>query len=124
VGFLTKEVDPNVFNGSLHSVEAGSFAFGVNLVDEFVNLTLVRLEPWVNVDLVEVDRALFAWHDEVEVQTETHPGVEGYPVEDEVEVRLNQQEQRESHPVHQPWRKIGGVTSTDSFVGGVDGKED
>ena len=66
---------------------------------------------------------MFARHDKVKVQTETHPRVKGHPVKYEVEVRFDQQEQRKGDPVHQPWRKIGRIASTDSLVRGIDGKE-
>ena len=89
---LAEEVDTDVFDGRLHGIEASSLAFGVHLMDKFIDLALVRLEPWVNVGLVDIDGPLLAWHDEVEVQAKTHPRVEGHPVKDEVEVRLNQQE--------------------------------
>ena len=121
---LAEEVDTDVFNGRLHRIEASSLAFGVYLMNEFIDLALVRLEPWVDIGLVDVDGALLAWHDEVEVQAETHPRVEGHPVKDKVEVRLNQQKQRECDPVHQPWRKISRVSSSDSLVRGIDGEED
>ena len=116
MGSLAEEVDADVFNSRLHSIEASGLAFGVNFVDKFIDLALVRLEPWVNVGLVDIDGTLLAWHDEVEVQAETHPRVEGHPVKDKVEVRLNQQKQRECDPVHQPWCKIGRIASTDSLV--------
>lgn len=116
MGSLAEEVDADVFNSRLHSIEASGLSFGMDLMDEFINLALVRLKPWVNVSLVNVDGTLLAWHDEVEVQSKTHPRVEGHPVKDEVEVRLNQQEQRKGDPVHQPWCKIGRIASTDSLV--------
>lgn len=121
---LAEEIDTNVFNGCLHSVEAECLAFDVHLVDQVVDLALVTLKPWVDVGLVDVDRALLARHDEVQVDCEAHPGVERYPVEDEVELRLNQQEDRQGGPVHEPWCKVGGIAGADSFVGGEDGEED
>lgn len=121
---LAEEVDTDVFDGRLHGVKASGLAFGVYLMDEFIDLALVRLEPGVDVGLVDVDGALLAWHDEVEVQAETHPRVEGHPVKDEVEVRLYQQKQRKGDPVHQPWRKVSWIASTDSLVRGIYGKED
>jgi len=74
--------------------------------------------------LVEEDGALRARHDEVDMDEETEPGVEGDPIEDEVELVFNQQEEGEGGPVHQPWREHGGVGCTKSFVGEEDGKED
>lgn len=87
---LTEEVDTDVLNGCLHSVEAECLALDVHLVNQVVDLALMALEPWVDVCLVDVDRALLARHDEVQVDCEAHPGVERYPVKDEVELRLNQ----------------------------------
>lgn len=90
---LAEEVDANVLDGSLHGIEAGSLALGVYLVDQVVDLALMRLEPWVDVSLINVDGALLARHDEVEVQCKAHPGVERHPVENEVELRLNHEEE-------------------------------
>jgi hypothetical protein len=86
VGSLAEEVDTDVFDGGLHSVETSSLALGMQLVDQVIDLALVQLEPRVNISLVYVDRALPARHDEVQVYSETHPRVEGHPVENEVEV--------------------------------------
>jgi hypothetical protein len=121
---LAEEVDADVLDGRLNGVEAGSFALGVDIVDQVVDLALVGLKPWVNVGLVDVNGALLARHDEVEVQCEAHPGVEWYPVENEVELRLNHEEEREGRPVHQPWGEVGWVTCADGFVRGENWKED
>jgi len=89
---LAEEVDADVFDGSLNSIEASSLALRVYLVDEVVDLTLVRLEPWVDVGLVDVNGALLTRHDQVKVQRKAHPGIEWHPVENEVELRLNDEE--------------------------------
>lgn len=39
-------------------------------------------------------------------------------------MRLNQEEDGESGPVHEPWCEIGGVAGTNGFVGGKDGEQD
>ena len=121
---LAEEVDTDVFDGGLDSIEAGSFALGVDLMDQVVDLALVRLKPWVDVGLVDVNGALLARHDEVKVQCKTHPGVERHPVKNEVELRLNHEEEREGCPIHEPWCEVGGVACTDGFVGGENWKED
>ena len=120
---LAEEVDADVLDGRLNSIETGSLALGVDVVDQVVDLALVGLKPWVNVGLVDVNGALLARHDKVEVQCEAHPGVEWYPVENEVELRLNHEEEREGRPVHQPWCEVGWVTCADGFVRGEDWKE-
>jgi hypothetical protein len=121
---LAEEVDADILDGRLNSIEAGSLALGVYLVNQVVNLALVRLEPWVDISLVNVNGALFARHDEVEVQCKAHPGVEWHPVENEVELRFNHEEQREGGPVHKPWCEVGGIASADGFVRGENWKED
>ena len=68
--------------------------------------------------------SLLAWKDEVEVDAEANPGVEGDPVEDEVELGLDEEEERERRPVHEPGCQDGGVAGAEGFVGGEDGEED
>lgn len=87
---MAEKVDTDVFDSSLYSIEASSLALGVHLVDQLIDLALVRLEPWVYICLVDVDRALLARHDKVEVHAETHPRVERHPIENEVQVRFDQ----------------------------------
>lgn len=55
---------------------------------------------------------------------EAEPGIEGNPVEDEVELILHQQEEGEGRPVHQPWREHGRVGCAEGFVGEEDGQQD
>ena len=37
---------------------------------------------------------------------------------------LDESEEGEDDPVHEPWRELGGIGSTEGFVGGEDGEED
>ena len=121
---LAEEIDADVLDGGLNSIEAGGLALGVYLMNQVVDLALMRLQPRVDIGLVDVNGALFAGHDEVEVQCKTHPGVEWHPVKNEVELRLNHEEEREGGPVHKPWCEIGGIASADGFVRGEYWKED
>ena len=76
---LAEEIDADVLDGGLNSIEAGGLALGVYLMNQVVDLALMRLQPRVDIGLVDVNGALFAGHDEVEVQCKTHPGVEWHP---------------------------------------------
>lgn len=73
MGSLAEEVDADVFDGGLDGVEASCLAFDVEVRDQVVDLALVAFKPWVDVGLVDVDGALLAGHDEVEVKTQAHP---------------------------------------------------
>lgn len=120
---LAEEVDADVLDGGLNGVQARCLAFGVKFGNQVINLPFMAFQPRADVGLVDVDGALFAGHDEVEVHTETHPRVERYPVEDEVQVRLDQEKHRQGGPVHEPWCKVGGVAGLNGLVGGEDGEE-
>ena len=58
------------------------------------------------------------------MDAETDPGVEGDPVEDEVELGFDKQEEGERCPVGEPFGEEGGVVGAEGFVGGEDGEED
>jgi len=58
------------------------------------------------------------------VDTKAYPGVEGNPIEYEVQLALDEQEEGEGGPVHKPWREVGRVGGAEGFVGGEDGEED
>ena len=73
---------------------------------------------------VDVDRALLPGKDEVEVDAQSDPGVEGDPGEDEVELAFDEEEEGEGGPVHEPWCQDGGVGGAEGLVGGEDGEED
>lgn len=90
---LAKEVDADVLVGGLYSIEPSGLALGVHLMDQVIDLALVQFEPWVHVGLIDVNRTLLAWHDKVEVHAETEPRIEGHPVQNEVELRLNHEEE-------------------------------
>ena len=78
----------------------------------------------MDVFFVDVDAALLAGEDEVEVQAEADPGVEGDPGEDEVELGFREEEEGERCPVHEPGGEDGGVGGAEGFIGGEDGEED
>lgn len=90
---------------------------------EVVDFALVVVEEGLDVFLVEEGGALGAGEDEVEVQEEAHPGVEGDPGEDEVERVLNRVEEHEGDEVDEPWGELGWIGGVEGFVGGEDGEE-
>lgn len=75
----------------------------------------------MNIGLVEEDAALLAWRDQIKVDGQAEPAVEGDPVEDEVELVLDQEEDTKRRPVHEPWREHTRVGSAQGFVGEEDG---
>ena len=114
----------HVFPASLDGIQPGFFSSRVAFGDHAVDLAFVFFEEGVDVFLVDEDGALFARQHEVEVDAEADPGVEGHPGEDEVELRFDEEEEREGGPVHQPWRQDCRVGGAEGFVGGEDGEED
>lgn len=60
----------------------------------------------MDVFLIYEDTTLLAGCDKVEMDEETHPRVERDPVEDEVELALNEEEEGEGGPVHEPWCEV------------------
>lgn len=86
---LTQDVHSHILNRSLDSIQACSLALGMRITDHAIDLSFVVFEEWVDVLFVDEDAALLAGQDEVEVDAEADPAVEGNPGEDEVELRLN-----------------------------------
>lgn len=78
----------------------------------------------VNVGLIDPDATLLTGGNEVEVQAQAEPAVEWNPVEDEVELVLNEEKDAQRRPVHEPWRENAGVGSAQGFVGEEDGEGD
>lgn len=82
------------------------------------------LQERVDVVLVDHRGALLPRRDEVAVDGEPDPGVEGHPVEDEVELGFGEEEEGEGRPVGEPFGEEGGVVGAEGFVGGEDWEED
>ena len=89
-----------------------------------IDLSLMLFQEWVNVGLVKEDAALLTRCDQIKVDAQPEPAVEGHPVEDEVELVLDQEEDTKRRPVHEPWRKHTRVGSAQGFVGEEDGEGD
>ncbi len=60
----------------------------------------------MDVLLVDEDAALLAGEDEVEVQGEAGPGVEGEPGDEEGELGFEEEEEGEGCPVHEPGGEV------------------
>lgn len=74
--------------------------------------------------LVDEDAALLTWRNEVKVDDEADPAIEGDPVQDKVELVLDEEEDAQGGPVHEPWGKKARVGGAEGFVGEEDGQED
>lgn len=96
----------------------------VRIADELVDFLFVVEEERVHVFLVDFCGALGAGEDEVQVQEEAEPGVEGNPAEDEVEGAFEGEDDGGDDPVHEPGREVCWVGGPECFVGHEDGKED
>jgi hypothetical protein len=96
----------------------------VAFTDHGVDLSFVLGEEGVNVGFVDEHTALLSGSNQIEVDTEAEPAVKRDPVQDEVELIFNEEEDAESGPVHKPWCEDTRVGGTKSFVGEEDGKED
>lgn len=97
---LTEYVDADVFDGLFHDVQAGALGSVVGVADHAVDLAFMLGEERVDVGLVDEDAALFTWEDQVEVDAEADPRVERDPVEDKVELVLDDKEEGKGRPVH------------------------
>ena len=93
----------DVGNGVVQVVEAGGPQAVVGVGDQAVDAGLVVCEERVDVRLVQQAGALGLREDEVEQDEEAEGRVEGDEGEDEVGVVIEQGDQRERHPVHEPW---------------------
>lgn len=78
----------------------------------------------MNVELVDLGCAAFAWKDEVDVCAETDPRVEWNPAEDEVKGGFEGVDDGENDPVHEPWCQLAWIGCAESLVGGEDWEED
>ena len=56
----------------------------------------------MNIFFVDVHAPLLSGEDEVEVDAQPEPGVEGEPGDDEVELGFGEEEEGECRPVHEP----------------------
>lgn len=74
----------------------------------------------MNVGLVDLGCALFAGKDEVDVSAETDPGVEWDPGQDKVKGGLEEVDDGEDDPVHEPWCQLARIGCAESLVGGED----
>ena len=124
LGRLTQHLHPDVFYTPLDHIQASGLRFRMTFADSAIDLALVLLQKGVDVLFVEEDGSLLSGQNKVEVQCEAHPRVEWDPIEDEVELRLDQQEEGERGPVHEPWGEHGGIGGAQRFVGREDGEED
>jgi hypothetical protein len=90
----------------------------MGLGDEFVQRPFMFGQKRLDVCKIQCCGTLLRrWKDQVQVQEEAKPRVEWHPAENEIEMRLGQEEEVESGPVNQPGRKIGWIAGPESFVG-------
>lgn len=90
---------------------------------EVVNLALMLVQEWLDVLLVGERGALRTRHDQVKVDEEADPRVEGHPAKNEVEDILDGSEDREHNEVDQPGCEQSWVGGVESFVGGEYGEK-
>ncbi|CAI6340420.1 unnamed protein product [Periconia digitata] len=91
--------------------------------NEVINLTLVVVQDRLEVFLVQERRALGTGENQVQVNTEAHPGPERHPAKNEVECVLYEMEQRKHHEVNEPWCEESWIGGVESFVGCEDRKQ-
>lgn len=90
--------------------------------DEVIDLALVVVQEWLDVLAVEERGTLGPREDQVKVDKQADPGVEGYPAKNEVEGAFDGGDEREGDKVHKPWGEDGWVGGVESFIGGEDGE--
>ena len=96
----------------------------MRLANISIDVVLVMCEERMHIYLVEEFCALGLREDEIGKQNQTEECVEGEPGEDEVGPVVEEGEEGQDHPIHQPWRKLSGIGGAEGFVGGEDGKYD
>jgi hypothetical protein len=119
-----QDVDLDPFDAHAEVGETGGLEAVVALGDEVVDFALVVVEEGLDVLLVGEGGALGTRHDQVQVEEEADPGIEGDPAKDEVEDILDGGEDGQDNKVDEPGREQGGVGRVQGFVRGEDGEED